>query len=349
MSGSTGLVEAGVEGSARERSTDEDPAGAGTVVLAGATGFIGSAVLRELCAPGAARRGAPGGGLRVRVVGRNRPAGLADDPRVEWVRGDLADPTTLRGVCDGAAALVNTTSYVGPDRARCDAVNRDGTAALMAEAAAAGVGRIVHVSTAAVYGPGPHRDIEVNEHMPRPSSAASSSRLAGEEPVLAAGGLVLRPWLVVGPGDRWAVPGLAELLRRVPARWDGGQARLSLVGVEDLARLIAAAVVVRTPVTGIHHAAHPQPVRAREVIEALAAQRVVPRPEGELAWRECVERLAASEGRMTEHHLGMFARDHHFRSDGIWRLLSVDPGPGPLTRLTEAAAWYRVYLAGLRG
>ncbi|WP_420081510.1 NAD-dependent epimerase/dehydratase family protein [Streptomyces sp. JL4002] len=66
------------------------------VVLTGAAGFVGSAVPRRLTAryPDAV----------VRVASR-RP--LPDSAhRGPWVRADLADPTSLRGVCDGADVLL---------------------------------------------------------------------------------------------------------------------------------------------------------------------------------------------------------------------------------------------------
>lgn len=146
------------------------------VVVTGATGFVGSAVLRRLAAQ------APQ--AVVRAVSRTPPATAHG---VRWVDADLAAAESLRGVCDGADVLLSLASYIGPDAERCAAVNSAGTEALVAEARRAGVGRIVQLSTCAVYGPGPHRGQDVGELTPAPVSPASRSRLAGEEPVLEAG------------------------------------------------------------------------------------------------------------------------------------------------------------------
>ncbi|MCY0938452.1 NAD-dependent epimerase/dehydratase family protein [Streptomyces sp. H34-S4] len=304
------------------------------IVLTGATGFIGSAVLDALT-----RR------PDVRVQAVARTPGAAREG-VEWVRADLGEPDSLRGLCEGGAALVNLAAYIGPDEERCHTINVLGGAALLAEAARAGVRRLVHLSTAAVYGSLPHRGIEVDEVSPDPVSAASRTRLAAEAPVLAAGGTVLRPGLVLGAGDRWVVPALAELIDRVPARWDGGRARLSVVDVGELARLIDVLATAPGPLPGgIHHASHPIPVTTAGLMSALATEGILPAVQEDWPWDRCLEQLRSHPGRVTERQFSLLARDYHQRADPIWHLTRLRPTPEPLTLLPSAAPWYRTHLA----
>ncbi|SCK57017.1 NAD(P)-dependent oxidoreductase [Streptomyces sp. WMMB 322] len=308
------------------------------VALTGASGFIGSAVLRRL-----ARHD-----VEIRALTRREHPLPA---QVEQVRADLARPETLRGSCSGSRVLIHAASYVGSDEQLATGINDLGTEALMCEARRAGVERIVQLSTTAVYGRGPHRDVAVGDVDPHPGSAASRSRLAGEAHGLRHGAAVLRAGLVTGTGDRWVVPALAELVRRAPGFWRGGQARLSLIGVEDLARLVtltalrpAAPGEAPERVQGIHHAVHPVPVRTRELLETLAQLGVLPRVTQDLTWQECLALMEANPGRISERQLALLAFDHHYATD-LWEACESAPGPGPLAALADAADWYRTRLA----
>ncbi|MFF9815875.1 NAD-dependent epimerase/dehydratase family protein [Streptomyces sp. NPDC014006] len=300
-----------------------------TVAVTGSTGFIGSAVVRRLA--GCAHTG--GEPVRVRALARGGAVEVPGDGAVERVRADVTDPASLHRALQGADAVVHAVSYVGSDAGRSWSVNLEGTIAVMAAAREAGVERIVHFSTAAVYGAGPHRGIDVDEVVAEPVSEASRSRLAAEGPALAAGALVLRPNLVVGAGDRWVGPAFAELTARVAPQWAGGTGLLSLVDVDDLARLAVAAVTVGTPVRGVHHAAHPVPVASGRLRQVLAAQGLAEPARGDADWEQCVALLERTQGRFGRRQLELLGRDHHYRSDLIWELLGVDPGPGPLERL----------------
>jgi len=110
------------------------------VVVTGANGLVGAAVCAAL-----AERGA-----LVRAVVR-RPGTAPQLPGVEERVGDFPDPDFAADVVTGASAVVTTVHPMGSPLEHQHEVGVEGTPVIARAAAAAGVDRLVHFSTAAVY------------------------------------------------------------------------------------------------------------------------------------------------------------------------------------------------------
>ncbi|MFJ2159064.1 NAD-dependent epimerase/dehydratase family protein [Streptomyces sp. NPDC087856] len=303
------------------------------VLVTGASGFIGGAVLPLLGAAGA----------HVRVLAHRRP--VAPEPYTEIVDGDLADPASLRGIARDVDAVLHLASYIGKDEERCVAVNVEGTRHLVAEAERAGVTRFVQLSTAAVYGNGPFRELREGDAEPRPVSATSRSRLHGERFVLGAGGAVLRPYLVYGTGDRWVMPALLRVLRALRSGLpECGTALLSLTEVGSLAASLAHVTVSTPPrrATGVFHACPDRPVSLRELVVAAHRHLGFPLVGGgqsfEAAQAELVR--AGCDG----HLLDLFGVDHWFDATRLATVEGHAPGTGISAGLAAHSAWYRAQL-----
>ncbi|OZE13440.1 hypothetical protein CH249_01430 [Rhodococcus sp. 05-2255-3B1] len=200
-----------------------------TTLVLGAGGFVGSAVARRLA-----------------LLDYNRVIGLVHsepiDGRVNGVRyvtGDVFDPFSMYSAMSQADIVICCVSYVGGDAERCTEVNDRGIANVARAATDRGVERLVYVSTASVYGTGPFRNLPVDGAPLNPRSPASRSRAAGEQHIRDAGGLVVRPHLIYGPGDRWFIPALVSIVGSFAAVIDDGSALLSTIHVDGLARGIA--------------------------------------------------------------------------------------------------------------
>lgn len=287
-----------------------------TVLVTGAGGFVGSAATRALA----------GDSVRLRLLRHRRD--VAEVPGAETVVGDLTDPGSLHAACEGVDTVVHLAAEVGSDPQRCARVNVDGTANLLAAAAHAGVRHVVHLSTAALHGRGPHRDLP-EDSPPRPASVASRSRWRAEQLTGAAGAVVLRPFFVYGPGDRWYLPTVLRRLQR--GHWfDRGRAPHSVVSVDDLAAVVSAAV--RRPRDlggGPFHVCEPDPVSPRQIADALGLRhrRVsVPWWAARVALRPLPRRSRRAE---------LLAVEHTYASDRIWRAAGVVPGRPMLDRLPE--------------
>ncbi|MFI6661484.1 NAD-dependent epimerase/dehydratase family protein [Streptomyces sp. NPDC050523] len=202
-----------------------------------------------------------------------------------------------------------------------------------------GPGYLMQLGTAAVYGDGPHVGRGEGEVLPRPTSATSRSRLAGEQLVLAAGGTVVRPYLVYDRGDTWVVPALMQFLSRFPYWIDEGRPRISLVAADDLAAAIVA-LAVRPgllPAGQVLHGSHPVPVRVRDLVTEVAAGLGLGLPERSLTWEEASARIGVRAGRS----MRMLSADHWFTSSRLWALSGCPAGPGFPVRFAQYVPWYR--------
>jgi nucleoside-diphosphate-sugar epimerase len=305
------------------------------VLVTGATGFIGSAVLRALDAhPGTTAYGlvrrVPGGDWRPR--------------RAKFVVGDLTDPTSLSGLCRGVHTVVHAASNVGDDPRQCWDVNAGGTAALVKAARQSGVARIIYVSTASVYGRGRHDGVAPMPSEYRPASVASRSRLVAERIVRDSGGVVVRPHLVYGRGDRWFVPALADLMVAAGGRIDS-PALVSTILVDDLARALCALATLEDdqprPGAAID-VNHPSPTPVTTIAEAVANTLALAIPDRSVPIEVVGQRLP--EGGRSRRHLTMFTHSRWYEAREVWRVIGQDPGEPFVAGLARCADWYRSFL-----
>ena len=170
---------------------------------------------------------------------------LAADVPVIELNAD-ADGETLDDAISGAEFVVFCAQTVSPGRRLRyrkqppAALQRVVDAALKAR-----VRRIVHVSTADVYGPDHFARVTERSTL-KPAHAYERIKLFEEEWLLAAAGdlevVILRPARVFGEGDDWILPRLmaAAVRGRV---WlpNGGKATQTFVAAEDVGRACLAA------------------------------------------------------------------------------------------------------------
>ncbi|MHC4512395.1 MAG: NAD-dependent epimerase/dehydratase family protein [Planctomycetota bacterium] len=114
------------------------------VLVTGAAGLVGQAVARELL----------DAGFRVRALVRRRPPPAGTEP---WP-GDLLDTESLVRALRGQHAVVHCAALLSGSQVELERVNLHGTQLLAQLARQAEVGNFVHISTSAVYRPGPLTD-----------------------------------------------------------------------------------------------------------------------------------------------------------------------------------------------
>ncbi|ASQ91273.1 epimerase [Prosthecochloris sp. GSB1] len=214
-----------------------------TVLVTGATGFIGTLLVDYL------KKRA----YRVRVLLRPQSdSAKALAAGVEAVRGDYADPSSLRRAVEGAEMVFHLAGVT-------KSVDREGyyrgnvlpVRSLLEAAVSAGhgPGRFLFVSSLAAAGPARNPEPGVvEEDEPHPVSAYGRSKLEAERICRSFGErlpvTIVRPPAVYGPGDR----DVFQFLKMISgglmlAAGDGRTQRFSLIHGKDLVRGILMAAL----------------------------------------------------------------------------------------------------------
>jgi dihydroflavonol-4-reductase len=207
------------------------------ILLTGATGFIGSHVLRLLVERG--------DDIRVTVRERSNLDALAG-LEVEQVRADILDRRAIRRALRGIERVFHAagTTNLALSRERTFQVNVEGTRIVLEEALRAGVERVVYTSSVAAIGPAP-RGSTADETQVWDAGRYAIPYLDAKHEAevevlrLVARGLpavMVNPAHVLGPGDpgRSSTALVRRFLRReIPIYVDG---TLNIVAVEDVAR-----------------------------------------------------------------------------------------------------------------
>jgi UDP-glucose 4-epimerase len=124
-----------------------------TVAVTGASGNVGTALLRRLTAPGS-------GVAEVRGLARREPPDVAPYSGVRWHLADLGEPSSeaaLIEFLDGVDAVVHLAWALQPGRhpEQLRRVNVEGTRRVARAAVGAGVRHVVHMSSLGAYSAGP--------------------------------------------------------------------------------------------------------------------------------------------------------------------------------------------------
>ncbi|HXU99376.1 MAG TPA: hopanoid-associated sugar epimerase [Caulobacteraceae bacterium] len=318
------------------------------VLVTGATGFVGSAVLRLLVARGA----------KVTVLARPASA-LANLEGVdcEIARGDMTDPVSMGAAMAGVRFVFHVAADYrlwARDPGEIMRANLEGARTVMEAAGAAGVEKIVYTSSVATLNAGRKA---IDETAPLAEGEGigvyKRSKVAAERLVerMAAAGLpvtIVLPSTPIGPRDIKPTPTGRILVEaaggRIPAFLDTG---LNLVHVDDVAAGHLMALERGSP--GERYILGGQDASLRQLLAAIAAltgRRAptlgLPRlPLYPLAFAaEAVARLTGREPMVTRDALDMAAHRMFFTSAKAERELGYHARPYQ-EALADALAWFR--------
>ncbi|MGE0549002.1 MAG: NAD-dependent epimerase/dehydratase family protein [Kofleriaceae bacterium] len=237
------------------------------IAVTGASGFVGTALVEALT-----RRG-----YSVRAGTR---APMPCRPNVEYFPyGDLANEIDWTTFVTGAQRVIHLAGIAhteGVARRLYDQINTRQTAALAASAKAAGVERLIFISSVRAQ-VGPFATEVIREHRPAmPTDDYGRSKLAAERAIADSKVpfVILRPVLIYGPGVKGNLAALSRVARsRVPLPFGSLTSRRSLCSLEKLIDAIDLSLTHERALGGTYLVADSAPVTLGEIVQALASGR----------------------------------------------------------------------------
>lgn len=319
------------------------------IVVTGATGFLGGALVRRLRAEGRS----------VIATGRDRSRGhaLSRETGAHFEPADLAMPLDVDRVIRGALAVVHSAALSSPwgDPRAFDRANVRATENVVHACERFHVARLVHVSTPAVYFDFRARE-GIRESDPLPSTTVNDyarTKLEAERVVTCARArglatVIVRPRALYGPGDTTILPRVVEALRRKQfPLLDGGRALVDLTFIDDAVEALVRALASDRAIGGTYHVTSGDPRPIGDVIAMLADGLGLARPSRHVSAEralfvagalEALHRtfLPSVEPRITRYTLGLLARTMTLDLTAAKR----DLGYAPRVKLEEGLARY---------
>ena len=283
------------------------------IFMTGASGFIGSAIVKKLQARGHD------------VLGLARSEAAANQlqqQNVQVIRGDLQDLASLRGAVEQCGGVIHA-GYIHDFSRMEHAANVDQQAIVTMGEILAGSGRpLIVTSGTALVAPG---QLATEQISPRagahPQSNANIAALALADHGIRVA-LVRLPPTVHGAGDHGFVPMIINKAKKKGAAVyiDSGENRWPAVHRDDAAELFCLAVE-KAEAGAILHAVQEEGIPFRQIAEAIGAGLALP-----------VKSLTSAEAREWLDWMAFFAVTDN-PSSGTWTRQTFDwhpKGPGLL-------------------
>lgn len=345
-----------------------------TVLVTGATGFIGGRLVEKLTLEKNAH---------VRALVRNfRSASWLSRTCAEIIPGDLNDAQAVSQAVQGCSAVFHCAADVSQDYASSYRVNVDGTRNLLEAAQESSVERFLHVSSVAVHADPPAGQA-VTEETPfitDKTNVYACTKLLGEQ--IAAGFAhdhplhvtILRPTIVFGPrASLWTVDYAVRLLKDQIALSPSIRGKQNFVYVDDVIQALLLAAEASIPggeafiigaehsltwpeYLGLYAAIVGKPLqqwplgllKSSAIIFGILDQnierlRAHPRP-----WKAPIifgmrgtRRVLRPFRRINTWELGFYQEQHEYKIDKAMRMLGFQPAKDTQPILNDIAVWLK--------
>ena len=269
---------------------------------------------------------------------------------VEVIRDDIRDVAAVRAAVDGVDVVYHCVAQVplSRDRAALRSVNVDGTVTLLQACRAADVGKVVHLSSSAVFGIPASNPVR-RDTVPHPAEPYGAAKLAAEWACLraAAEGLdvtIVRPRTIVGHGRLGIFATLFDWIAdgADPFVLGNGANRFQFVHADDLATLCLSAAGRSGP--AIYNAGTDRFGTMRQAIEHVCVRAGTDARVRSLPARPAVAAMRATAGLgltpFAAYHWLMFGQSMWFDIEHAREELAWQPRFSNDEMLAESYDWF---------
>jgi nucleoside-diphosphate-sugar epimerase len=329
----------------RERA----PAGETTVLVTGATGFLGTSLVCRLLS----------GAARVRLLVRSpAKARRAVDQGAEVVVGEITDRTVVAAAVSDVAVIYHLAGRLlapGVSATEYHRTHVEGTKLLL-ECCRDGssLERFVHCSTTGVLGVTGTRPADENAPV-RPTNVYEATKAEAELAVRRAWqddfpAVIVRPGLVYGPGDVHLVDFFRSVLRRRFRPIGRRTVWMHPIYIDDMTEALVRCGQRASAIGECFHVAGETPVSLAELAQAIASAGGTRLPLGHIplpvaraaAWLG--DRLPPTLKRsapLTHHRLDFLTHSRVYDVTKAERLLDFAAATDLATGAARTMAWYR--------
>jgi UDP-glucose 4-epimerase len=238
------------------------------VLVTGASGFVGSALVPALAEAG----------FEVRAAARDRRQ-VASSPRIDPVSlPDLTHPLDWSPLLAGMDAVIHLAGIAHADAGTAlevyDRINHQASAELAQAAARQGLSHLVFMSSIRAQAGASSETVLREDVTPSPTDAYGRSKLAAEDAIRASGVpfTILRPAVIYGPGTKGNLASLIRLAALpVPLPFGEFDNLRTLLSIDNLCSAVRFVLNAPQTIGETYVVADVAPVAFSEIVTALRA------------------------------------------------------------------------------
>jgi len=321
-----------------------------TFLVTGASGFLGSSLIRRLRAQK---------GIRIIALVRNLKTAKECFPEdIDIIRGDITDRQQIPDLPSDIDTVIHAAGTLGKFRLENSfyrLVNATGTRNILLACESAGVRNFLLVSSAGVLGP--ITNPPADENTPRaPSNAYEESKAEGEEITerfhaeKRIRAVIIRPEFVYGPGDLHLLGFFRAIQQKRFFLLGSGNSYLHPTYIEDISEAILALLSHEVFNGSAYLVTGPRYVTVRELYQIIAsALGVSPRrvriPKlaayGAAGLMELAGKIMGRDMPLTLSRVRFFTENRAFQSDLANKTFGYFPRYSLEEGIAETVRWYR--------